>query len=135
MPCQIMQNDQMNTKESMYPVVIYRDADAALEFLARVFGFEETAVHRNADGTVVHAEMAFGSGALMMGQSGTSSVQQTSPTFVYVSVESVDSHYRTAVQGGAKITQGPADTDYGTRDYAAEDSEGNYWHFGTYQPA
>jgi len=27
------------------------------------------------------------------------------------------------------------DTDYGSRDYAARDPEGNVWSFGTYRPA
>jgi uncharacterized glyoxalase superfamily protein PhnB len=26
------------------------------------------------------------------------------------------------------------DTDYGSRDYAANDGEGNRWFFGTYRP-
>jgi uncharacterized glyoxalase superfamily protein PhnB len=28
-----------------------------------------------------------------------------------------------------------SETDYGSRDYSAEDLEGNQWHFGTYRPA
>jgi uncharacterized glyoxalase superfamily protein PhnB len=36
---------------------------------------------------------------------------------------------------GAEIITEPFDTDYGSRDYAALDPEGNEWHFGTYRPA
>ena len=35
---------------------------------------------------------------------------------------------------GARIVREPADTDYGSRDYAARDPEGNLWSFGTYRP-
>jgi uncharacterized glyoxalase superfamily protein PhnB len=128
------QDDAMVATESMYPVVIYQDADSALTFLTRAFGFEETSVHRNSDGIVVHAEMAFGSGGLMVGQRETTRLETLSPTSVYVSVGNLDAHYEQAREAGAKILQELADTDYGTRDYAAEDPEGNYWHFGTYNP-
>lgn len=35
---------------------------------------------------------------------------------------------------GAEITTELHDTDYGSRDYAARDPEGNLWNFGTYRP-
>jgi uncharacterized glyoxalase superfamily protein PhnB len=31
------------------------------------------------------------------------------------------------------ITAEPHDTDYGSRDFAAQDPEGNRWSFGTYR--
>ena len=34
---------------------------------------------------------------------------------------------------GAEIIAGPHDTDYGSRDFAARDPEGNRWSFGTYR--
>jgi len=36
-------------------------------------------------------------------------------------------------QAGAQITAEPHDTDYGSRDFAARDPEGNRWSFGTYR--
>jgi uncharacterized glyoxalase superfamily protein PhnB len=36
---------------------------------------------------------------------------------------------------GAEIIVEPHDTDYGSRDYAARDPEGNVCSFGTYRPA
>lgn len=123
-----------SSNESLYPVIVYRDAEAALEFLTKAFAFTETSVHRNDGGDIVHAEMSYGSGVLMVGQSSTSSVGETGRTSVYVTVRNLDAHYERASQGGAKIIEGPTDTDYGSRDYAAADPEGNYWHFGTYRP-
>jgi uncharacterized glyoxalase superfamily protein PhnB len=29
---------------------------------------------------------------------------------------------------------GLTDTDYGSRDFAVRDPEGNHWYFGTYRP-
>jgi uncharacterized glyoxalase superfamily protein PhnB len=46
----------------------------------------------------------------------------------------VDAHYERAKAAGAEIVMEPTDQDYGSRDYAARDTEGNVWCFGTYRP-
>ena len=38
-----------------------------------------------------------------------------------------------AVAAGAEITDPLHETDYGSRDFAARDPEGNRWNFGTYR--
>ena len=43
--------------------------------------------------------------------------------------------YRRATAAGATITRELAGTDYGSRDFIAEDPEGNRWSFGTYSGA
>jgi hypothetical protein len=51
---------------------------------------------------------------------------------VYVIVgEEIDGHYERARAAGAEIVRELHDTDYGSRDYMARDSEGNLWSFGT----
>ena len=52
---------------SVVPTVIYKDADAALDFLTRAFAFKEHAVYRDETGKVVHAELIFGNGMIMIG--------------------------------------------------------------------
>ena len=55
---------------------------------------------------------------------------------VYVVVkDDIDTHHDRAKAAGAQIVYGPADQDYGSRDYSARDPEGNLWSFGTYAPA
>ena len=44
-----------------------------------------------------------------------------------------DALYAGAKAAGAEITAEPYDTDYGSRDFAARDPEGNRWTFGTYR--
>lgn len=46
-----------------------------------------------------------------------------------------DGHHDRAVAAGAEIVMGLTDQDYGSREYAARDSEGNLWCFGTYRPS
>ena len=46
-------------RTAVWPTFRYRDANAAIAFLVDAFGFEEVAVYRNDDGTVVeHADCA-----------------------------------------------------------------------------
>jgi uncharacterized glyoxalase superfamily protein PhnB len=48
-------------------------------------------------------------------------------------VGDADPHHDRARAAGARITMERRDTDYGSRDYAAKDAEGNTWYFGTYR--
>ena len=51
----------------------------------------------------------------------------------YVVTDQPDALYERARKAGAQITAEPHDTDYGSRDFAAQDPEGNRWSFGTYR--
>jgi uncharacterized glyoxalase superfamily protein PhnB len=46
-----------------------------------------------------------------------------------------DALYERAVAAGAEVLREPADTDYGSREFAVTDPEGNLWSFGTYRGA
>jgi uncharacterized glyoxalase superfamily protein PhnB len=45
----------------------YRDAQAAIEWLCRAFGFEKHLVVPGEGGTIAHAELSFGNGMIMLG--------------------------------------------------------------------
>jgi uncharacterized glyoxalase superfamily protein PhnB len=49
-------------------------------------------------------------------------------------LEDVDAHHARAVEKGADVFRHPVDQDYGSREYAARDLEGNRWSFGAYDP-
>jgi len=121
------------TKPSFYPSFTYRDARAAMDWLAKAFGFEPMMRVENDKGGIAHAEMAYEDGVVMLGDlnplMGPFSVQHT-----YVAVKDPDAHHARAKAAGAKIVMELRDTDYGSRDYAAEDLEGHRWYFGTYRP-
>ncbi|WP_432109099.1 VOC family protein [Streptomyces sp. AA1529] len=115
------------------PALTYRDPRAALDFLQAAFGFEPVRVHEGDDGSVVHAELRFGDGLVMLGTARDSGLMAgLGPGAVYVSVQDPDAHHARAVQAGAEIVLPPTDQDYGSREYAASDPEGNLWSFGTY---
>jgi uncharacterized glyoxalase superfamily protein PhnB len=126
---------------SFVPYFSYRDAAAALDWLARAFGFEKTQDYRDDEGKVIHAEMTFGGGTIMLGtgeppEHDSRPPTETSPTAhgVYVVVPDADAHHERAQRAGATIVYGPEDTEFGTRRYRALDVEGYEWSFGTYRP-
>ena len=51
-----------------------------------------------------------------------------------VYVPDVDSHYESALRGGAQIAAPPSDTDFGSREYHVRDLEGHLWTFSSYRP-
>ncbi|MFD5620332.1 VOC family protein [Streptomyces yangpuensis] len=124
---------------SICPTLVYRDAKAAIKLLTEAFGFSQVAVYEGDDGSVVHAELAYGNGVVMLGSTGTGgafdkAMEGAGPAGVYVVVDDVDAHHLRAVEHGVEILMGPTDQDYGSRDYMARDGEGNIWSFGTYAP-
>ena len=53
--------------QSVYPVLKYNDARAAMDFLERAFGFERHAAYDGERGGVAHAELRFGNDYVMLG--------------------------------------------------------------------
>src|SRR5262245_21394090 len=52
------------------PMIAYQDAAAALEWLARAFGFRERTRIAMPDGSIGHAEMEIGDGLIMLAEPG-----------------------------------------------------------------
>jgi uncharacterized glyoxalase superfamily protein PhnB len=123
---------------TVYPNLLYRDADAAIGWLERTLGFEADEVHRGEDGSVAHAELRLGSDVVMLGTAGAGREPfrdlPAGGALVYCAVDEVDALYERARAAGADIPLEPTDTDYGSRDFTVRDPEGNLWAFGTYRP-
>jgi len=126
---------------NIFPVLRYRETHEAIDFLCRAFGFERLMVYEDEGGRVEHAELALGAGVVMVGtasSSGTGKRGSVDPKEAelgpYVYVENVEAHHERAQAAGAQIAYGPRDTDYESREYAALDTEGLLWSFGTYLP-
>ena len=116
---------------NIYPFMRFADADAALEWLGRAFGFKEHAVYRSGEdneGPIHHAQISLGPGLVMLGQG------DPAEHGVYIAVEDADAHYEQAKAAGAEIVRDIEDTPYDSREYTARDPEGNVWSFGTYRP-
>jgi PhnB protein len=120
---------------SIVPYVLYKDCDAALDWLANAFGFEEVLRYTGAEGYVTHAEMRLGDARIFMGDPGEhyrnpkELGQDTVGLYVYV--DDVDAHFEHAEAAGAEILRSPEDQDYGERRYDAVDPEGHRWYFAS----
>jgi uncharacterized glyoxalase superfamily protein PhnB len=121
---------------TLYPSLRYRDAPAAIDWLKSAFGFQERVVYRGENETIVHAELSFGPSILMLGSEKDDQYGgHVGQSWTYVALEDPDAHCERARAAGAEIVRELDDTDYGSRDYAARDPEGNLWNFGTYRPS
>ncbi|MEI9418552.1 VOC family protein [Mesorhizobium sp. Cs1321R2N1] len=116
--------------------VFYRDPCAALDWLEAAFGFERSMVVSDADGKLVHAEMRFGDGYIIVDSewadhvASPASVGGKNTQSVYIRLrDGLDAHCEQARAAGAAIIQEPADQFYGERQYRARDPEGHIWTF------
>ncbi len=126
-------------RPSVFPALLYTDARAAIQELTEGLGFTEVSVYEDGGGVVMHAELAQGNGAVMVGTKDRgggfdAAMRSAGPAGVYVVVDDVDAHHRRAEEHGVEILMPPTDQEYGSRDYRARDLEGNVWTFGTYRP-
>jgi uncharacterized glyoxalase superfamily protein PhnB len=120
----------------VWPTLRARDARALIRFLVDVLGFTETVVY--ADGDLVgHAELAWPpGGGIMLGSvrdDELSAMMQPGAFAAYVVTDEPEALYRRVVEAGAEIARELHTTDYGSRDFAVRDPEGNWWSFGTYR--
>lgn len=135
-----------DTKATIIPVLRYRDAPAAIEWLCQTFGFEKNLIVPHQDGTITHAQLSFGNGMIMLGsvtkhetdfgklikqpdEIGGAETQSS-----YVIVPDADAVYDRAKAAGARIAIEIKDEDYGGRGFSCYDLEGHLWSFGTYDP-
>jgi uncharacterized glyoxalase superfamily protein PhnB len=123
----------------VWPTLRARDARVLIRFLVDAFGFEETAVYGEGD-RVDHAELAWPpGGGIMLGSARDSADEhwalRPGSFGAYVVTDEPDALFARAVAAGATVLMELHDTDYGSRDFAVTDPEGNRWSFGTYRGA
>ena len=119
--------------QAIVPYLLYKDCEAALDWLERAFGFEEELRYTGAEGYVNHAEMRLGDALIFMGNPGEGYRNPKEigheTVGLYVYVDDVDAHFERARAAGAVIREEPADQEYGERRYSARDPEGHLWYF------
>jgi uncharacterized glyoxalase superfamily protein PhnB len=133
--------------QRIIPFLGYEDADGAIEWLGRAFGFvEDRAARYQEDGTITHAELdldgatiylstpaGYASPRTLREQSELARRAYDNPWVIdghFVEVGDVDAHHARAVEAGATVLREPEETGIGFRIYTAEDLEGHRWMFG-----
>lgn len=132
------------TDQAVIPMLAYENGPAAMDWLARAFGFRERE-RRVEDGRLTHGEMDTGGGVVMM---ATPSLNYRGPKRhrdecevarswhdvpyiidgVLVYVDDVAAHFERAKAAGATILS-PLEQGQDGRRYRAEDVEGHRWMF------
>ena len=120
---------------SIVPTLRYTDADAAIGVLTDVLGLTPGAVHRDGDGHVAHAELFWEGEPVLLGPSRADDPFATGRAVLYLPLDDVDAHHARVVAAGGEVVMGLTDQDYGSREFAVADPEGNRWCFGTYRPS
>jgi uncharacterized glyoxalase superfamily protein PhnB len=140
-----MTNFAKKCTSTVIPGLRYRNALAMIDWLCDAFGFEKQAVYKGADDIVMHAQLTFGNGMIMIGSVDNQSLsskwlkqpdeiggQETQSPYLIVS--DCDALYERAKAAGATILLELEDKGYGGKGFTCSDPEGHIWHFGTYDP-
>jgi uncharacterized glyoxalase superfamily protein PhnB len=127
--------------------VFYDDARAAIDWLCRAFGFEVQLKIEGGDGSIVHSQLVFGGGLIMVGSAKAHDGEEARPwrrspasiggantQSIMLYVDDVEAHAVRARAAGATLASEPKTTDYGDdywtdRGYEAIDPEGHHWWF------
>lgn len=114
------------------PYLFYEDAEAAVEFLTKAFGFEE---HERSigGGGGLHVELRLDGAAVMLGQP-TGDYQNPrnadhATAMVHAYIGDLETHRERARAAGAEILTEEATQPNGDRRYDARDPEGHMWSF------
>jgi len=110
------------------PYLFYDDAEAAMAWYTRVFGFEEIGRWTNDDGRVHNAEMRVGDTELWLDGSGRRIDNDERPTWLGIWVEDVDAVFR-RVQAAGIECEAPVDRAFGVRMLNVPDGMGHLWGF------
>ncbi|GAB3742781.1 VOC family protein [Nocardiopsis nanhaiensis] len=124
-----------NTNPTVWVTLQATDAPKLIDYYVETFGFVVAARHDDGD-TVAHAELLWpeGSGGLMLGSHRPGREWSRAPgtAGTYVVTSDPDALYERVVASRADVIMALGDTDYGSREFAVRDPEGNLWSFGTY---
>jgi PhnB protein len=123
------------------PYLVVSDADAAIDFYQRAFGFVKRMALKGPNGKSCHVEMTFNQDSLIMfgtpheggewPQKPPALSKVAAPISLYVYCDDVDMLFQRAVAAGAKVYKEPKDQFYGDRTCCLEDPDGYQWHFAT----
>lgn len=126
------------TVAGAFPIVPYRRSPGGHRLARGRLRRRALMVHPpDPDAPLVHAEIRVGTGIIMVsdpGRADESPFSLPAPLALHVVVDDPDALHARAVAAGAEIVRGLTDRDYGSREFAARDGDGNLWSFGTYRP-
>ena len=132
-------------RSTVIPGTRYRDCHKAIDWLVDVLGFEKQAVYEGPDGTVLHAQLTFGNGMVMLGSASNESAWRSlmaqpdeiggrTTATINLIVTDAAPLYERARAAGAEMVQELAEMPYGGKAFGCRDPEGHLWSVGEYDP-
>jgi uncharacterized glyoxalase superfamily protein PhnB len=120
--------------DTLLPHIGYQDVVEACEWLGRVFGFKEA--YRYGE-PVAGVQMYLGQAYIMLRNARQGCMTPAHLGYgtqnLTVFVEDVDAHYARAKEAGAGIVEELHETEYGERQYGANDLGGHLWLFSQHE--
>ena len=115
---------------SITPYIIIERAPEFIDFLKAVFDAEERVRVPRPDGTIMHAELGLGNGAVEVADANDQ--YPSAPTDIHVYVDDADATFDRALAAGATSIYRPTDEHpSGDRWGALKDPFGNDWYIAT----
>ena len=114
---------------SITPYIVIHRAAEFIDFLKAAFGAEERLRVPRPDGTIMHAEVAIGNGAIETADANEQF--PAAPTEIHLYVDDCDATYERALKAGATSLHAPVDQSYGDREGGVRDVFGNFWYIAT----
>jgi uncharacterized glyoxalase superfamily protein PhnB len=122
------------------PYLMVKDADKALDFYTRAFGFSTKNAMKGDDGRTNHAEMTYKDVLVMFAPEGAygspvkapATLGIASPVTLFVYTEDVDALCSRAQAAGAQVAIPPTDMFWGDRMCSLIDPDGHTWNFATH---
>ena len=113
------------------PNIVVADAELAVAFLKKAFGFAENYRLTLSSGKITHCELKLGDSVLNLGESMEGWPAHGLIAQIYV--ENSDELFRRAVDAGAKVLMPMTDMFFGSREGRIADPFGNVWTIATLQ--
>ncbi|MGE5804299.1 MAG: VOC family protein [Ignavibacteria bacterium] len=112
------------------PYLIVKNAADFLIFLKKAFNAKEQGIHKNTDGTIMHAATQIGDSFIMLSEA--TEKYPAMPAMIYLYVKDTDEFYDKAIKAGAVSDMEPQDMFWGDRNAGVRDQFGNYWSIATH---
>ena len=140
-----MTNYARDCKSTVIPGMRYHDCLGAIEWLCKALGFEKHAVYMGEGTSVMHAELVFGNGMIMLGSASNRSDYSKYTAMpeelggreirsISLVVSDCDAVYAQAKAAGAEMVLDLEEKGYGGKAFTCRDPEGYLWNLGTYNP-
>ncbi len=131
-------------KSTTVPIIRFEDAERAISWLCKAFGFQVFLEVKGETEAIEHARLILEGNMVMLASSGrdgrfeecfkSPSVVRGITQCTSLIVSDPDQIYKTAVAEGAEIIDDIADFEFGGRTFSCRDIESHVWVFTSHDP-